>query len=352
MQTDKKGVVLVVDDVESEIDILVDILHHDYEVCVAMDGENALEAAESIQPDLILLDVLMPDMDGYEVCRRLKANPQTLDIPIIFVTVLSEEGQEATGLNLGALDYITKPFNRDIVLARVRNHMELIEAHRLKQDVNRIISHDMRNELAVIINCPDILLRSTNLDTEQRKLISKIRQSGFVLLNLVNLELQLYKMERGLYQFRPCAVDVYAILDTILECKEEFCRQKVLVFRITEAGLPPSPGTKFLVQSEELMLHSMLFNLISNAIEASPPGELISIDLRQQEDKIIEIHNYGAVPLSIRDRFFGKYVTAGKEAGTGLGAYSALLMAKTHGGTIDMQTSDQLGTTIRVHLPA
>jgi len=120
--------VLVVDDTETNIDILVETLGDDYDVSVAIDGESALESVESETPDLILLDIMMPGMDGYEVCRRLKADERTRNIPIIFVTAMIEAGDEAKGLSLGALDYITKPFKPSLVKSRVQNHL-LLKRH-------------------------------------------------------------------------------------------------------------------------------------------------------------------------------------------------------------------------------
>ncbi len=117
--------VLVVDDTETNIDILVETLGDDYEVVVAMDGESALESVDTDLPDLILLDIMMPGMDGYEVCERLKAEERTRKIPIIFVTAMDKEQDEAKGLALGAVDYIPKPFSPELVKARVRNHLEL-----------------------------------------------------------------------------------------------------------------------------------------------------------------------------------------------------------------------------------
>ncbi len=117
--------VLVVDDTEANIDILIETLGDDYKVAVAMDGESALEDIKRNPPDLILLDIMMPDMDGYEVCKKLKGMEETGDIPVIFLTALTKEGDEAKGLGLGAIDYITKPFNPELVKARVRNHLEL-----------------------------------------------------------------------------------------------------------------------------------------------------------------------------------------------------------------------------------
>ena len=116
---------LVVDDIESNIDILVDMLGDDYRVSVAMDGESALEDIKESPPDLILLDIIMPGIDGYEVCKRLKSDKETRDIPVIFLTSLSEESNEAKGLALGAVDYITKPFSSELVKSRVHNHLEL-----------------------------------------------------------------------------------------------------------------------------------------------------------------------------------------------------------------------------------
>jgi putative two-component system response regulator len=116
---------MVVDDVEANIDVLVEALGSDYEVSVAMDGKAALEAVADDKPDIILLDIMMPEMDGYEVCKRLKADKSTAGIPVLFLTAMAEEQDEAKGLALGAVDYITKPFSPDLVKSRVRNQLEL-----------------------------------------------------------------------------------------------------------------------------------------------------------------------------------------------------------------------------------
>lgn len=117
--------VMIVDDIKANIDILVDTLRSDYEISVAMDGKAALEAIAEDKPDLILLDIMMPEMDGYEVCKRLKACESTKNIPVIFITAMTEERDEAKGLALGAVDYITKPFSLELVKSRVRNQIEL-----------------------------------------------------------------------------------------------------------------------------------------------------------------------------------------------------------------------------------
>lgn len=125
MEENRQFVILVVDDTEANIDILLETLGDDYDIRVALDGESALEDVAEDKPDLILLDIIMPGMDGYEVCRRLKDDPFTHDIPVIFLTAMTEEQNEAKGLALGAVDYVTKPFSPELVKARVSNQLEL-----------------------------------------------------------------------------------------------------------------------------------------------------------------------------------------------------------------------------------
>ena len=121
-----KPLILIVDDTPTNIQVLAENLIKDYKIKVAASGKAALETiAQQGVPDLILLDVMMPDMDGYEVCRHLKNNPQTSAIPVIFVTAMNEASNEEYGLNLGAMDYITKPFYLPVVKARIRNHIRL-----------------------------------------------------------------------------------------------------------------------------------------------------------------------------------------------------------------------------------
>jgi DNA-binding NarL/FixJ family response regulator len=124
MPSPKTNSVLLVDDEPVNIKILSDILKDEYDVMFAMGGAEGIRLAIELRPDLILLDVMMPDMDGYEVCAKLLGDPRTAAIPVIFVTALGSTAQEVRGLETGALDYITKPINGDIVKARVRNHLK------------------------------------------------------------------------------------------------------------------------------------------------------------------------------------------------------------------------------------
>jgi sigma-B regulation protein RsbU (phosphoserine phosphatase) len=158
MKPMSKPTILVVDDTPANIKILADLLRHDYRLSVATSGADALEIASGPgRPDLVLLDIMMPEMDGYEVCRRLKADPNTVDVPIIFVTAMSEVDDEAKGFALGAVDYITKPILPPIVKARVAAHLELALARKTLAAQNAA----MRSALAVAADVQRSLLPKT-----------------------------------------------------------------------------------------------------------------------------------------------------------------------------------------------
>ncbi|TBV00070.1 response regulator [Stutzerimonas kirkiae] len=136
---DSRRLLLLVDDEPTNLQVLFHTLKEQYRLLIAKDGAKALELARGEQPDLILLDVMMPGMDGYEVCQRIKGDPLTSNIPVIFVTALAQAADEEYGLELGAVDYISKPFNPGIVKARVRTHLSLVQADMLRQTRLQIV---------------------------------------------------------------------------------------------------------------------------------------------------------------------------------------------------------------------
>ena len=142
----KKQKILIVDDTPANIQILNEFLMGDYDIYFAMNGKDALLNAQTVIPDLVLLDIMMPEMDGYEVCGALKENSLLKDIPVIFITALNQEDHETRGLGLGAIDYITKPFNPEIIRLRVNNHMEL-KRHR---DALALRNEELREALSKI----------------------------------------------------------------------------------------------------------------------------------------------------------------------------------------------------------
>ncbi|MBL7163492.1 MAG: two-component system response regulator [Anaerolineales bacterium] len=143
--------ILVVDDVTTNVDILLEILWDEYDVSVATDGPSALEYVAEDPPDLILLDIMMPGMDGYEVCRQLKANVSTRKIPVIFVTAMGEVKDETKGFELGAVDYITKPVSPPIVKARARTHLALYDQNRVLEEKVRARTAELNDTRLEII---------------------------------------------------------------------------------------------------------------------------------------------------------------------------------------------------------
>lgn len=198
--------ILLVDDAFINIHVLVDILSSEHELSIATNGQNALRAIEAQRPDLILLDIEMPEMDGYEVCSRLKDDPRTGDIPIIFLTGRGEERDEAKGLALGAIDYITKPFNPSVVGARVRNQLHLArqrndlehltreltlakdtaeKASRVKSEFLGNISHKIRTPVNAILDLTNQALQ-TDPPPGTRAYLVKIHNESHALLRLID----------------------------------------------------------------------------------------------------------------------------------------------------------------------
>ena len=160
--------IMIIEDEKSNVDILLETFKDDYQVMVALDGETALKAIESNQPDLILLDIMLPQMNGYQVCKELKNNPNTADIPIIFATAMSENNNEQKGLELGAIDYITKPFNIPIVKARVENHLELKQAKERLKNQNHILEQKVQARTEKLSQTQEVAIQSLAALAETR----------------------------------------------------------------------------------------------------------------------------------------------------------------------------------------
>ena len=345
--------ILVVDDTPANIDIVKAILLSEHTVKAAVSGQMALKIIEKDVPDLILLDIMMPEMDGYEVCRRLKENEATWDIPIIFLTAKTQAEDETMGFELGAVDYITKPISSAILAARVNTHLALsearrtlaeqnqalIEAARMMQDVEHIMRHDLKSALTVIIGFPPLLLMDDSLREQQRKFIKSIGDAGSRMLNMIDISLDILKMEYGTYEPDFKVVDILAIIEKVLEEQCSLSGSKDIGIVILVDGQPVGTDDKVEINNEERLLHSVLGNLVKNAVEAAPKGDAITISLATVGILSLMIENGGEVPPTIRDTFFDKFVTAGKKDGTGLGTYSARLIIETLGGTISLDSS-------------
>jgi putative two-component system response regulator len=163
-----RPLVLIVDDNATNLDLLVNTLKTEYRLGIAKNGPNALEYAVKHKPGLVLLDIMMPEMDGYEVCSRLKANPETADIPIIFITAMSETVNKTRGFELGAVDYITKPFHAAEVKARVRTHLSLEEMRLQLESQNVRLEHQVAQKTAEIREILNASIHSMALMAEIR----------------------------------------------------------------------------------------------------------------------------------------------------------------------------------------
>jgi class 3 adenylate cyclase len=185
MKNLSESTVLVVDDTEANIDVLVETLGVDYDLAVAMDGESALKIASEDAPDLILLDIMMPGMDGYEVCRRLKADENTREIPVIFVTAMGEIDDETKGLGLGAIDYLTKPVTPSIVQARVRNHLELKRLRDQEKEYLRLVELEKKKSDALLANIlPDSV--AERLKEKQEVIAESYPEITILFADLIN----------------------------------------------------------------------------------------------------------------------------------------------------------------------
>jgi signal transduction histidine kinase len=234
-----------------------------------------------------------------------------------------------------------------------RQNEILLENSRLREDVERITRHDLKSPITAIINLPQLLIEKLDdrLDDEYRETLQLLEEQGYRMLDMVNLALDLYKMEEGTYVCRAAPVDLLKIIRKIRKETALLLTLKRIELRLVLEGSPAGDVDAFVARAEDLLCYSMFANLIKNAVEASPEDATITVACAYDDLAAIAIHNHGAVPAPIRERFFEKYATSGKDRGTGLGTYSAKLIAQTQGGSITMTTSEESGTTVTVHLP-
>jgi len=222
----------------------------------------------------------------------------------------------------------------------------LEENARLREDVERMSRHDLKTPLNSILGATRLLRDDVRLNAEQQELVGVLQRAGFRMLEMVNLSLGLFRMETGSYDFRPQAVDLRDVVTRVL----------VDLHSYAEAGsvtlyLQGSERSPVFVRAEELLCYSIVANLVKNAVEAAGAGQRVTLRLRGGDPVTLTVHNPGEVPPDIAGRFFEKYVTRGKSGGTGLGTYSARLMARAQQGELELQTGPARGTTLTLTLP-
>ncbi len=225
----------------------------------------------------------------------------------------------------------------------------------IRSEVERIIRHDLRSPLIGLIAAPQMLLKATNLTEKQRDLLKIIEISGRKLLSTLNMSLEMYKIETGKYVYVPAEVDLVKLLKENLSYLSFLHNISMEEIEITINGRPVASTAEdvaLVVKTDNVLIDLILMNLIKNAFEASGERTRIALHTFPETHRLaIAVHNDRPVPETLRDKFFEKYATSGKAGGTGLGTYSACIMAKALGGDIAMESSQARGTTVTVTLP-
>ena len=357
-----KMTVLVVDDTPDNLTLLSGILKGDYRVLLATNGAKALEICSSEEPpDLVLLDVMMPEMDGFEVARRMREHPNSESTPVIFVTALATNEARTSGLELGAVDFLTKPVDPQQLLSRVRNFMRyvqlrksvqadfdnMVEMARLRDEVDHMTRHDIKGPLAGALDLVRGLIRESADSPAQASQLALIEETVSSILNMVNLSSDLLKIETGTYTLNAAPVELLPIVQSVAELQKRVFSSKEVSLEVRGVG-----GAPLRILGDATLCYSAIQNLLKNAFEASPNGANIMLSLEDTNPVRLAILNKGVVPAAIRDRVFEKYVTHEKPGGTGLGLYSARLLCRAQRGDIELLVDDASNsTTVVVTLP-
>ena len=358
--------ILVVDDTPDNLHLLSSLFNNEYRVLVARNGESALDICTSDNPpDLVLLDIVMLGMDGFEVAKKMREHPNSEHIPLIFVTSMTDNGTRLKGMELGAVDFVTKPIDPAVLIPRVRNFMRYVELHRhlqsdydtmlenahLREDVEHITRHDLKGPLSGVISVVQAMIDEGSLNRRQIEQLRMAEETALQVLNMINLTSELYKIETGRFQLDAKPVKIGDILRRIVEISRSTFNEKHLTISV-ETDVTSVGEEIPQILGDAMLCYSLFQNLIKNACEAAPDNSQVVVTLIDENPLKITIKNKGAVPAPIREHFFDKFVTYGKSGGTGIGTYSAKLLTEAQYGQIALEISDAENlTAITVSLP-
>lgn len=376
--------ILIVDDIPRNIQVLGNILRNQsYQMGFATDGEQALKMLEKHQFDLILLDVMMPGIDGYEVCKRIRECEETKDIPVIFLTAKVEKESIVKGFKIGAQDYLTKPFNADELLARVSTQLELSNKRKQLADLNQhleekvkertvelqkandalesankkleqlekakgdfltIISHELRTPMNGILGFADIL-RSTIRDKEQLEYLGYLFESANNLTRFADVALIIAQLSADRYKLKFKEVKLKDVLETAVQKLDKKIKEKGLEINFD------CPHTAATYKCDVELLEIAFGNVIENAIKYSPEKESIVICEEKADKKLwLKITDKGE---GFSDEALNKlfeYFSADKvmhhHDGFGLGLSAAKLILKAHGGDVHVKNLNEGGTEV------
>jgi len=222
------------------------------------------------------------------------------------------------------------------------------KAEMIKDEIERINRHDLKSGLSLVIGYPELLLKQGGLTQEQCKMLRRVSAAGYRMLDMIQNQLNIFKMEKGIYTLNLAPQDGVEIVCALEEEFTPLLASQGVTLNITLNGREVIGDESMMLNGEGPLVRAMLRNLIQNAIEACNKGDRVSIELEDSSSTCITIANPTPVPVEIRRRFFEKYTTFGKENGTGLGTYFASLIARLHGANIAMNTDDTTGTVIRI----
>lgn len=363
-----KGNVLLVDDTLDNLRLLSSILSDQgYKVRSVIRGSMALTAVQASPPELILLDITMPEMSGYEVCQRLKQDPKTAEIPVIFISALDDIVDKVKAFGVGGIDYISKPFHLEEVLARVNTHItlgrqrqalqqqkqEIANLSQLKDRLLSTVSHDLKSPLTVILGLSKLMQATLELGdlTQQREMLARIQASGEKMLNLVTDLLDLSRIEEGMQlQLEP--IDLVTLIQHQVLAIEFSARQKQISIRVL---LPDQP---LRVQADTRRIEQVLGNLLSNAIKYTPSQGQITISTEVTPPWVkVHVQDTGfGIPANALERIFDRFYRVDlpqhqQETGTGLGLAIAKEIMTQHKGDLTVSSKLGQGSTFTLALP-
>lgn len=362
------GDILVVDDTPANLKALAAMLGPaGYRVRPVSSGTMALQAARAQPPDLILLDISMPDMDGYAVCRALKAEPTLAKIPVIFISAHSEPLDKVEAFAVGGVDYVTKPFSIQEVEARVAIHLrirrhaleleacnaKLVEAERLRDGLVHMLVHDLRSPLAAILSLLDLLRGDAVgvLSTESVADIDSATEAARRMVQMVTAVLDVSQLEAGQMSLTSCEVDMLALARQVGDGARALVEGRSL-------EVVGDDGARVVGDGE--VLFRVLQNLLSNALKFATPRGLVRIEVRCAEEGVrVTVDDDGpGVPEEHRPRVFEKFGQLGTTQGgkkqpwsTGLGLPFCKLAVEAHGGKIGIEGRTESGMRVWLTLP-
>ncbi len=361
--------VLFVDDTEDNLDLLEFALKKKpITMFRAASGKECLAIAEEQQPDMIVLDIQMPEMDGFETLRRLRANSATARIPVIFLTAIKRDPQSiAEGILLGAEEYLTKPIDLEELFARVRSIYRVMgvqrELERVKSQFMAMLVHDLRTPLTIVISSIDYLVRhygnGKSLDADSIKLMETVLASTRGMANLVNDLLDLSKYQAGQMILNKQTMTIHEMIEESLQPFLLQYKQKNITLN-TDVS-PELPR----VDADSGKIVQLMTNLLSNAMKFTPDNGTVTIKVERELSGDPKMH---FIKVSVSDTGVGmkpediallfehyRQVSSSsttKEKGTGLGLAICKLIVQAHGGTIGVTSELNKGTTFAFTLPA